>query len=52
MAITRAKRGLIVIGSRETLKSDYYWALWLKHWDEQVAKLINYSREVVPFGSL
>jgi len=28
--LTRAKRGLIVIGNRETLKTDIFWKSWLK----------------------
>lgn len=28
--LTRSKRGLIVIGNRETLKTDFYWKSWLK----------------------
>jgi len=28
--LTRAKRGLIIIGNRETLKTDYFWKSWLK----------------------
>mmetsp|Transcript_88719 Transcript_88719/g.153546 ORF Transcript_88719/g.153546 Transcript_88719/m.153546 type:complete len:1496 (+) Transcript_88719:65-4552(+) len=28
--LTRSKRGLIVIGHRETLQTDFYWSNWLK----------------------
>jgi len=28
--LTRAKSGLIIIGNRETLKTDFYWKSWLK----------------------
>jgi len=28
--LTRAKRGLIIIGNRETLKTDFFWKSWLK----------------------
>jgi len=28
--LTRAKRGLIIIGNRETLQTDIYWKSWLK----------------------
>eukprot|EP00983_Pelagomonas_calceolata_P038722 1136894-Pelagomonas_calceolata.AAC.1 len=30
VAITRAKRGLIVVGNPETLKSDKTWSAWLR----------------------
>lgn len=29
--LTRAKRGLIIIGNRATLEADEYWGQWL-HW--------------------
>jgi hypothetical protein len=28
--LTRAKRGLIIIGNRDTLQTDFYWSNWLK----------------------
>jgi len=33
VALTRAKRGLIVLGQRQTLRADPHWAAWLRHVD-------------------
>ena len=35
VAITRAKRGLIVIGSSATLSSNKCWSSWLQHIERQ-----------------
>lgn len=34
VTMTRARRGFVVIGNRETLKNDRNWAAWL-HWIEK-----------------
>jgi len=34
VAITRARRGLIVVGNPDTLQSDRTWAAWLR-WARQ-----------------
>ena len=31
MALTRAKRGLVVIGDPATLRNDENWASWIEH---------------------
>lgn len=35
VAFTRAKRGLVVVGSSATLSSNKYWASWLKYMKDQ-----------------
>jgi len=39
VALTRAKRGLIVLGCRRTLSADENWASWLRHADAAGASL-------------
>jgi regulator of nonsense transcripts 1 len=34
VALTRAKRGLIVVGNSKTLESDKHWAIWLAYMRE------------------
>jgi len=36
---TRAKRGLVVVGNRETLERDRNWRTWFRFWDRCVTQL-------------
>ena len=42
VAITRAKRGLIVLGRRETLSSDETWRAWFR-WVEKRGLIVRSS---------
>jgi len=47
VAITRARRGLIIVGDKDTLMNDEHWASWIK-WVESENAIINIQQSITP----